>query len=49
MYRHKQADVDAGKITTAEPTRFCESHDKFMRTEEGWRIAERDFKTVIAA
>ena len=47
MYRHKQTDVDAGKVTTAEPTRFCESDDKFVRTEEGWRIAHREFKTVL--
>ena len=47
MYRHKQADVDAGKVTTAEPTRFCESNDKFVRTEEGWRIAQRDIKAIL--
>ena len=47
MYRHKQADVDAGKVTTAEPSRFCESEDTFVRLDEGWRIAQRNFKTVL--
>ena len=47
MYRHKKADVDEGKVKTAEPSRFCESEDTFVRTDEGWRIAKRNFKMVL--
>ena len=47
MYRHKKADVDEGKVSTAEPSHFCESADTFVRTDEGWRIAERNFKMVL--
>ncbi len=47
MYNHQQADVDDGKVTTAEPTRFCESEDAFVRTDEGWLISERHFKTML--
>ena len=47
MYRHKYADVVDGKVTSAEPSRFCESEDTFVRTAEGWRIARRNFKAVL--
>ncbi len=47
MYRHKKADVEDGKVSSAEPSRFCESEDAFVRTDEGWRIAKRNFKTVL--
>ena len=47
MYRHKKADVDDGKVTSVEPSRFCESEDTFVRTEEGWRIAKRKFRAVL--
>lgn len=47
IYRHKRDDVINGKVTAAEPTNYCESEDKFIRTEEGWRIAQRHFKTIL--
>jgi hypothetical protein len=47
MYVHKKADVDDGKVKTADPSRFCESEDKFVRTDEGWLIAQRIFNRVL--
>ena len=47
VYRHKQADFEAGKVTSAAPTAYCESDDTFVRLEEGWRIAKRHFRTVL--
>jgi len=47
VYRYKQADFEAGKVKTAAPSAFCESDDTFVRLEEGWRIAQRHFRTVL--
>ena len=47
VYRYKQADFLAGKVKTAAPSAFCESDDTFVRLEEGWRIAQRHFRTVL--
>ena len=47
IYRHKLADVEAGKVSSAGSAVVCESEDEFVRTEEGWRIAKRDFNTVL--
>ena len=47
MYVHKKADMAAGNVTSAEPSRFAESEDEFVRTDEGWRISRRHFKTVL--
>ena len=44
---HKKADVVEGKVSNAAPTHFCESEDQFVRLDEGWRIARRDFKATI--
>lgn len=47
MYKHKKADVLDGKIPDATPTHFCETDDEFVRTDEGWRIAQREFNEII--
>jgi hypothetical protein len=47
LYRHKQADLDSGKVTTAAPSAFCESEDTFVRLEEGWRISQRHFRRIL--
>ena len=43
----QKADVVEGKVSNAAPTHFCESEDQFVRLDEGWRIARRDFKATI--
>ena len=47
MYSYKTADVADGKVSTAAPTHFCESEDKLVRMDEGWRIAQRYIKFVL--
>ena len=47
MYVHKKSDMAAGNVKSAEPSRFSESEDEFVRTDEGWRIARRIFTTVL--
>ena len=47
MYKHKKADVLEGKVSNAAPTHFCETEDQFVRMDEGWRIARREFNEII--
>ena len=47
MYKHKKSDVLDGKIPDATPTHFCETEDQFVRMDEGWRIARREFNEII--
>ena len=47
MYVHKKADLAAGNVKSTAPNRFSESEDEFVRTDEGWRISRRHFKTVL--
>ena len=47
MYRHRKADMVDGKVSRVGPNHFLELEDKFVRTQEGWRIARRDCTTVL--
>jgi 3-phenylpropionate/cinnamic acid dioxygenase small subunit len=47
MYKHKKSDVLDGNIPDATPTHFCETEDQFVRMDEGWRIARREFNEII--
>ena len=47
MYVHKKADMSATSVKSSAPNRFSESEDEFVRTDEGWRISRRLFKTVL--
>ena len=47
MYKLKKSDVLEGKVSTAAPQHFCETDDQFVRTDEGWRIARREFNEII--
>lgn len=47
MYKHKKSDVLEGKIADGTPTHFCETTDQFVRMDEGWRIARREFNEVF--
>ena len=47
LYRHKKADVVDGKVSVVGPNHFCEQEDKFVRMQDGWRVAHRKVKTVL--
>ena len=46
MFKLKKSDVLEGKVSTAAP-HFSETEDQLVRTDEGWRIARRDFNEII--
>ena len=46
MYKLKKSDVLEGKVSTDVP-HFSETEDQLVRTDEGWRIARRDFQEII--
>jgi hypothetical protein len=47
MYRHRTADVVDGRVSVVGPNHFCDVEDKFVRLEEGWRVARRNCITTL--
>jgi len=47
VYCQQESDFATGKASVVGIDHFCDQEDKLVRTEEGWRIAQRDIVTVL--
>ena len=47
VYCHKDVDVADGTAAIVGIDHICDQVDKFVKMEEGWRIAQRDITTVL--
>ncbi len=47
IYCHPKTALAEGKLQSVEANRFSEVANELVRTDEGWRIARREIKTVM--